>query len=92
MKIKDIVCNDYQGMRRYGVVTDKYMKGSWAYVKVRWVKDDIYEQAMAWREELGQGDRRLYEYRADQVKKVDAAREIAQLQRCVEATRSSDEI
>tara|TARA_Y100000310_G_scaffold33603_1_gene31759 strand:- start:1231 stop:1524 length:294 start_codon:yes stop_codon:yes gene_type:complete len=92
MKIKDIVLNDYQGLRRYGVVVDKYMKGSWAYVRVRWVNDNIYEQAMVWREEMGQGDRRLYEYRVDQVKKVDAAREIAQLQRCMMATGASNEI
>jgi hypothetical protein len=86
MKIKDIVFNDYQGLRRYGVVVDKYMKDSWAYVRVRWVNDDAYERAMAWWEELGQGDRRPYEYRADQVKKIDAVREIEQLRRCIKAT------
>ena len=86
MKVKDIVFNDYHGIRRYGIVVGKYMKGSWAYVRVRWVMDNVYENAMTWWEEMGQGDRRLYEYGADQVKKIDAIREIAQLQRCVDAT------
>jgi len=86
MKVKDIVFNDHHGIRRYGIVVGKYMKGSWAYVRVRWVMDNIYESAMAWSEEMGQGDRRLYEYRADQVKKIDAIRELTQLQRCVDAT------
>jgi len=86
MKIRDVVFNEYQGIRRFGVVVDKYMKGSWAYVKVQWVDDDVYERSMKWREEMGQGDCRLYEYRADQVRVIDAEKEVTQLCKCVNLT------
>ena len=87
MKIRDIVFNEYQGIRRFGIVVDKYMKGTWAYVQVQWVDDSIYERSMKWREEMGQGDCRLHEYRVDQVCRINAEKEIAQLYKCLDLTR-----
>ncbi len=88
MKIKDIVFNEYQGIRRFGVITDKFMKGRWSYVKVKWVDDDKYERSMSWREDLGQGDCRLHEYRVDQVCVIDAEKEMASLCKCLELSKS----
>ena len=88
MKVGDVVYNNYHDIRRYGVVTEKYMKNKWVHVKVQWALDDVYERAMAWREELGHGDRRLYEYRIDQVKKIDIQRELKQLFLCLELAES----
>ena len=87
MKIRDIVFNQHQGIRRFGVVVDKYTKDSWSYVKVQWVDDDIYERAMKWREKLGRGDCRLYEYRVDQVRVINAEKELAQLRMCLELSK-----
>ena len=87
MKIRDIVFNQYQGIRRFGVVVDKYTKGSWSYVKVQWVDDDIYERAMKWQEQMGRGDCRLYEYRVDQVRVINAEKELAQLRMCLELSK-----
>ena len=39
MNIKDVVFQDYQGIRRYGVVKKKYMIERWAHVEVDWVND-----------------------------------------------------
>tara|TARA_Y100000034_G_scaffold93042_1_gene112543 strand:- start:161 stop:427 length:267 start_codon:yes stop_codon:yes gene_type:complete len=88
MKVGDVVFNNYHGIRRYGVVTEKFMKNKWVHVKVQWALDDVYERAMTWREEMGQGDRRLREYRIDQVKKIDIQRELKQLFLCLELSDS----
>ena len=87
MKIRDIVFNQHQGIRRFGVVVDKYKKDSWSYVKVQWVDDDVYERAMKWREQMGQGDCRLYEYRVDQVRVINPEKELAQLRMCLELSK-----
>ena len=87
MKVKDIVFNEYHGIRRYGVVVDKYMKDNWAYVIVDWVDDTLYERAMNWTEQLGQGDKRLYEYRVNQVKRIDAPKELEQLRMCIDIAK-----
>jgi hypothetical protein len=87
MKIKDVVYNNFHGIRRYGVVVDKYTKDSWAYVKVQWVDDEKYESAMSWREKLGQGDHRLHEYRVDQVTVVDAEKELTRIRKCLELVK-----
>jgi hypothetical protein len=88
MKIKDVVYNNFHGIRRYGIVIDKYKKGSWSYVKVQWVDDDLYEHAMNWRKKLGQGDHRLHEYRVDQIATFDAEKEIIRIRKCLELSRT----
>lgn len=83
MEKGNIVFNNYEGIRRYGVVTDRFMKEKWVYVRVNWIDDDEYERAMSWREEIGEGNHRLEEYRIDEVTTIDAERELLQLRKCL---------
>ena len=46
MNVNDVVFQDYQGIRRYGVVREKYFIDSWAHVEVSWIDDSQYERAM----------------------------------------------
>ncbi len=89
MKKGNIVFNNYEGIRRYGVITERFMKADWAYVRVSWIDDDQYERAMSWREEIGEGNHRhTQDYRIDEVTIIDAKRELLQLRKCLELSMS----
>ena len=86
MKAGEAVFQDYQGIRRYGVVTstaDK--KDGWRYAKVRWFNDHIYERAMNTLSELRGGkDFAVYEYRVDNIRRIDVSHEMATLNKILE--------
>ena len=83
MKVNDIVFQDYQGIRRFGVVTDKTTKeDKWAYLKVRWFDDHTYKKAMNLISQLRGGNHFLDEYRSDQLKVLDVEHEIGALNKC----------
>ena len=84
MKINDIVFQDYQNIRRFGVITKtKKKENNWLYVKVKWFNDERYESAMNCLTELRGGKHHLNEYRIDQLKVIDAAHQIDTLNKCI---------
>ena len=89
MNVNDVVFQDYQGIRRYGVVREKYFIDSWAHVEVSWIDDSQYERAMNTLSELRGSTRdfRRYVYRLDELKKIDAEKEITTLHRCLDLAK-----
>tara|TARA_B100000131_G_scaffold299065_1_gene319125 strand:- start:1289 stop:1609 length:321 start_codon:yes stop_codon:yes gene_type:complete len=83
MKINDVVFQEYQGIRRFGVTTEKKMRGGWAFWKVKWFSDEPYERAMTTLRDLRKKDLTRYEYRNDELKVVDTKRELTALCECI---------
>ena len=68
MKIGDLVFNKYHGIIRFGTIKTKRIdENGWAYFKIVWHSDHIYEDAMTHREKLTRKKHKLQEYRADQI-------------------------
>ena len=68
MNIGQLVWNNYHGVLRFGTIKSKRIDESgWAYYKIDWHSDDVYERAMDLRERLTHTDHRMEEYRKDQV-------------------------
>ena len=88
MKINDVVFQEYQGIRRFGVVVGETTKNKWKWVRVQWFNDEVYESAMQNLKQLRGGDHALDEYRIDQVRVIDPSHEVQTLLKCVEFTRS----
>ena len=83
MRPNDVVFQDYNNIRRYGVVTEMITKeNDWAYAKVKWFNDDKYQHAMDYLNEMRGGDHYLHEYRVDRLKVVDLKWEIDALSKC----------
>ena len=71
MKIGDLVWNNYHGVLRFGTIKSKRIDVSgWAYYKIIWHSDDVYERAMRDRKKLTHIDHRIEEYRKDQIKLI----------------------
>lgn len=72
MKIGSLVYNNYQGMLRFGKILSRRVdeEDGWAYYKVEWYCDDVYEMAMDLRKQLIDKDYTLEEYRKDQITSV----------------------
>jgi len=82
MNVKDIVFQNYQGIRRYGVIREKKMLDGWAHFEVDWVDDDKYEHAMEHLEKLRGVDHTRHHYRIDELQLVDVEKEFTTLWRC----------
>tara|TARA_R110002074_G_scaffold393530_1_gene580081 strand:- start:100 stop:366 length:267 start_codon:yes stop_codon:yes gene_type:complete len=83
MNIKDVVFQDYQGIRRYGVVKKKYMIERWAHVEVDWVNDAQYEEAMIALAKLRNSDLSRYVYRIDEIRRINPDKEVQTLKDCI---------
>ena len=60
MKIGDLVWNSYHGIIRFGTVQEKRIdQDGWAYFKVKWHSDSVYERAMNNRQKLTGKNHRL---------------------------------
>ena len=71
MNIGQLVWNNYHGVLRFGTINSKRVdETGWAFYKVNWHCDDVYERAMDLREKLTHTDHRLEEYRKDQITSV----------------------
>ena len=71
MKIGALVWNNYHGMLRFGTIKTKRIDDSgWAFYKVKWHNDKIYEESMKFREKLSHKNYKLEEYRKDQISLV----------------------
>ena len=71
MKVGDLVWNNYHGIIRFGTIQQKRTDESgWAFFKVKWHSDSVYERAMSDRQKLTGKNYRLQEYRKDQIKPV----------------------
>jgi hypothetical protein len=91
MKVNDVVFQDYQGIRRFGVVKNVEIKtDSWAYADVAWANDGKYVAAMSYLTELRGEDLSRHQYRTDEVKVIDAHKEIDTLQICLAATEENE--
>jgi len=76
MDVDSVVYNHYHGIRRYGIVESKRIaKNRWAYFKVRWFADEVYQDAMSFRKQLTNKDYGLTEYRKDQLVAIDLDKE-----------------
>ncbi len=85
MKVSDIVFQNYQGIRRYGVVTNlEARKNNWSFAKVKWFNDEKYESAMDFINEMRGGDHYYHEYRIDELVVVEPSREVDSLKKCTE--------
>ena len=89
MKIGQAVFQDYQGIRRYGVVEKTYNKDRWKYATVKWFDDESYEYAMSYLEEMRHKDLTVYEYRADQLKQIEPGKERKTLQKVLEYQKNT---
>jgi len=68
MNIGQLVWNNYHGVLRFGTISSKRVdETGWAFYKVNWHCDNIYEEAMDFRKKLTHTDHRLEEYRKDQI-------------------------
>ena len=81
MKTGQAVFQDYQGIRRFGVVTKTTIKEDrWCYAEVKWFNDHVYDRAMNDLAVLRSGkDFKVYEYRIDSLKQINPATEVATL-------------
>ena len=69
MKVGELVWNSYHGILRFGTVQSKRIDQSgWAFYKIKWHDDKIYENALRNRENLTNKKHSLEEYRADQIR------------------------
>lgn len=85
MNVDDVVFQIYQGIRRFGVVREKFFLDGWSHCKVEWVDDHKYNEAMEALSELRGGkDFRRYVYRIDELHRIDAEKELTTLCRCLE--------
>jgi hypothetical protein len=83
MKVSDVVFQDFNGIRRFGVVRQVEVQADgWTYAGVKWIDDDAYSHAMARLSRLRGGDHARNSYRVDELKVVDAKKEIETLTRC----------
>ena len=77
MKVGQAVFQNYGGMRRYGVVEKTIIKDRWLHLEIKWFNDQVYEASMDYLSSLSGGtDFTKYQYRIDEVQRVDAVREI----------------
>lgn len=88
MNVKDVVFQDYQGIRRYGVIRERYEKDQWAYFMVDWVEDHSYNRAMNTLAELRGKEFYRHTYRIDELRKIDPERELKALFKCLELSNS----
>ena len=88
MSVDDVVFQDYQGIRRFGVIRKKFFLDDWAHYEVEWVDDQRYNHAMDRLSCLrgGEKDFRRYTYRCDELRRIDARKEINTLRRCLDLT------
>ena len=86
MKIGQAVFQDYQGIRRFGVVESvKKHDDGWSYAKIKWFDDYKYDAAMQALTELRAGkDFVKRTYRVDEVRQIDAAKEAATLNKILQ--------
>ena len=68
MYIGALVWNNYHGILRFGTVQSKRIdETGWAFYKVKWHSDKVYEESMKFREKLTSKNYKLEEYRKDQI-------------------------
>ena len=68
MNIGDLVWNSYHGVLRFGTILSKRIDESgWAFYKINWHNDYVYEEAINARKKLTHKDYSLKEYRKDQI-------------------------
>lgn len=82
MKKGHAVYQNWQGIRRYGIVEDTRVKDEWKYATVIWFNDEVYERAMADLADLRHGtlnDFTVYEYRVDELECIDLKQVLATL-------------
>jgi|TARA_B100000287_G_scaffold383084_1_gene388625 hypothetical protein len=84
MKKDDVVFQDYQGIRRFGVVTHAEMReDKWKWLKVKWFGDTTYENAMSTLFDLRGVDYYRKEYRVDELRRINPQSEIDKLRLCL---------
>jgi len=77
MKAGDVVYNGWRGYRRYGVVTETEMQGSWKYCIVDWIDDENYKERTGYINKLrNTTDYGRKKYRVDELKRIDVKREL----------------
>ena len=68
MKIGALVWNNYHGILRFGTIQSKRIdETGWAFYKVKWHSDNVYEESMTFRQQLTHKNYKLEEYRKDQI-------------------------
>ena len=72
MKIGTVVRNEYQGILRFGKVNSIF-KGDdgWIWCEVDWVDDEVYENAISYRNNLSGNDHSKPFYRVDELNQFD---------------------
>jgi len=84
MRLNDVVFQDYQGIRRFGVVTEAETKDDkWKWVRVKWFNDSVYNAAMQNLQRLRNANFYREEYRVDELKVINARDELHTLQECI---------
>ncbi|MHA1955019.1 MAG: hypothetical protein ACXACY_27230 [Candidatus Hodarchaeales archaeon] len=80
MKIGTVVRNEYQGILRFGKV-NAIFKGDdgWIWCEINWVNDEVYENAIAYRNSLSGKDHNKTFYRVDELKQFDLSKTLETL-------------
>ena len=85
MKVNDVVYQNYQGIRRFGVVRQVELHGDgWTYAGVKWIDDESYDRAMSALSALRGGNHTKDAYRVDEVTVINAEKEANTLAKCLE--------
>jgi len=73
MNIGSFVFNSWQGMPRFGTITDKRLDNNgWAHYVVAWHDDASHKQASEWQNKMRRtDDAEQAEYRADELSVVE---------------------
>jgi len=91
MKIGQAVFQDYQGIRRYGIVEKTFQKDNWKYATVKWFDDEKYSYAMSYLEVMRDEDLTIHEYRVDQLRQIDAKKERRTLKKLLDHQKNMRE-
>ncbi len=85
MKVNDVVFQNYQGIRRFGVIRQvEIQESGWTYAGVKWIDDGSYERAMSDLSNYRGGEDHVRtSYRTDEITVIDPEREIKALTKCI---------
>ena len=72
LDINTFVMNYHHNLLRFGIITDKRRDlDGWTYFEVNFFEDHVYERNCLESRRVTKKDKRLTEYRADQIKPVN---------------------
>ena len=91
MVVGDVVFQNFGSIHRYGKVKEVLldMKGDgWKWVKIDWIDDEKFEQAMRWKSKLRNVDQDEFipeYYRCDDIQRINIGKVLSTLEKIANA-------